>query len=268
MRECVSQGSAHVPAPGAGCRARYRARRGGRRLLHVRAGMTLLELVVALAILAILTAVGGEAFATIIDREQTIRTSSTGIERAGALREMLRQWILQGEIQVQQGGGPRGSRSFAARTSQGASSRSARMGASAMSAATAGVTAATSTGNELTVVTNGPTPLMTAAVSIRVFVDADDNTPERGLTMEYRAVQQVGGAAATLYRRELDPDVGDLDIEFFDARGGRWIASTEAATGGQLIAVRITMIPVDGGTLPAMLQLPLTIVYGEAPNTP
>lgn len=109
---------------------------------------------------------------------------------------------------------------------------------------------------------------MTAAVSVRLFVDADANTPERGLTMEYRAVQQVGGGAATLFRRELDPDVGDLDIEFFDARGGRWIPSTEAATGGQLIAVSIAMIPADGATLPGMLQLPLTLVYGEAPNTP
>lgn len=223
--------------------------------MRARAGMTLLELVIALAILAILVAVGGEAFATVIDREKTIRAASTETERAAALRDMLRQWIAQGDVQVQQGGGPRG---MAVAVNAGRSAASAFRTAPGGAAVAQGVTAAASTGNELTVVTSAPNPLMAPQARIRIFVDADDNTPERGLTIEYQATTQT-----PLMRRQLDPNVGDLDIEFFDQRAGRWLASTEAATGGQLVAVRITMVPADGATLPPLLLQPLTYVFGE-----
>lgn len=223
--------------------------------MRARAGMTLLELVIALAILAVLVAVGGEAFATVIDRETTIRAASTETERAAALRDMLRQWIAQGDVQVQQGGGPRG---MAVAVNAGRSAQSAFRSSPGSAAAVQGVTAAASTGNELTVVTSAPNPLMAPQARIRIFVDADDNTPERGLTIEYQATTQT-----PLMRRQLDPNVGDLDIEFFDQRAGRWLASTEAATGGQLVAVRITMVPADGATLPPLLLQPLTYVFGE-----
>lgn len=219
-----------------------------------RAGMTLLELVIALAILAILVAVGGEAFATVIDREKTIRAASTETERAAALRDMLRQWIAQGEVQIQQGGGPRGM-AVGATVGRSATVFRAAPGSAAVAQ---GVTAAASTGNELTVLTSAPNPLLAPQVRIRIFVDADDNTPERGLTIEYQATTQT-----PLMRRELDPNVGDLDIEFFDQRAGRWLASTEAATGGQLVAVRITMVAAEGATLPPLLLQPLTYVFGE-----
>ncbi len=237
-----------------GCRAEPGRVRGR---AHPRPGMTLLELVIALAILAILVAVGGEAFATVIDREKTIRAASTETERAAALRDMLRQWIAQGDVQIQQGGGPRG---MATTATFGRSSMTVFRAAPGRAAAAAaqGVTAAASTGNELTVLTSAPNPLMAPQARIRIFVDADDNTPERGLTIEYQATTQT-----PLMRRQLDPDVGDLDVEFFDRRAGRWLASTEAATGGQLVAVRITMVPAEGATLPPLLLQPLTYVFGE-----
>ena len=222
-----------------------------------RSGMTLIELVIAIAILAMVAATGERAFATIIDRQVTIRTASAEVERAAALRETIRQWILQGAPQIQQGGVPRGARGGAPQTLAAVAQGSTR-GSSAM----AGVTAAASTGNELTVVTNAPNPLMAPNVRIRIFVDADDATPEKGLTIEYQAQAQGAGAAAVLMRRQLDADVGDLTVEFFDSTTGRWLASTQASTG-QPIALRISMVAAAGKVLPRLLTLPLTLVFGE-----
>jgi prepilin-type N-terminal cleavage/methylation domain-containing protein len=232
-------------------RVRARAARANR------PGMTLLELVITLAIVAIMVTAGGSAFAHVIDREQTIRTASAEVERAAALREMLHQWIAEGDIQIQQGGGPRGTTRTTTVGRQGTQTRTSSARASS---AQAGVTAAVSTGNELAMTTSAPNPLMAQSVLLRIFVDADDNTPERGLTIEYQnAVSNLIG----LQRRELDPTVGDLSVEFFDQRTGRWIASTEAATGGQLVAVRLTLIPADGVALPRLLSEPITYVFGE-----
>ena len=227
-------------------------------MTRARSGMTLIELIIAITILAMMVTGGAVAFGTIIDRQETIRYASAEVERAAALREMLRQWILQGELQIQQGGVPRGARAVGA-GGAGGGAQLARVasGSRAGSTSTASVTAAASTGNELTLITNAPNPLMAANVRIRIFVDADDNTPERGLTIEYQASTQT-----PLMRRELDALVGDLTVEFFDQRTGRWIASTEAATG-QPIALRITMAPAEGSALPRLLTLPLTIVFGE-----
>jgi Tfp pilus assembly protein PilE len=219
--------------------------------------MTLLELVVAIAILAILVAAGERSFATLIDRQQTIATASAEMERAAALRETLRQWILQGQIQIQRGGGPRG-------VSGGQQTRTLATvapGGSASSTSVQSVTAAASTGNEITFTTNAPNPLMAANVRIRLFVDADANTPEQGLTIEYQANQT--GAQTPLMRRQLDPSIGDMTIEFYDASTSRWYASTQASTLRNPIAVRISMIAADGYSVPRLLQLPLTIVYGE-----
>lgn len=225
-----------------------------------RPGMTLMELVVAVTILAIMAGIGGAAFAQIIDRQVTIRSASAEVERAVALRETLRQWILQGEIMQQRGGVPRGGRGGGGAVgAQLATVAPGQRGASG--AVTTGVTAATSTGHEITVLTNAPNPLMTQNVRIRIFVDADANTPEQGLTIEYQGGQ--GGAQTPLLRRQLDPAVGDLTIEFFDQRTGRWYDVTQAATV-QAIALRISMVPAEDATLPRLLQLPLTIVYGEA----
>ena len=63
-------------------------------------------------------------------------------------------------------------------------------------------------------------------------------------------------------RRQLDPAVGDIYVEFFDPRTGRWLVSTEASTG-EPIALRVTMFAAEGYVLPRLLELPLTIVFGE-----
>src|SRR3954463_8160242 len=107
-----------------------------RDLPRVKRGMTLMELVVAIALTGMMAAAGAATFASIIDHRRVIRESTVETERAAALRELVRTWIAAGNLQIQQGGGPRG---------LGGSARiSARPGV------TSGVTAAATTGDELT----------------------------------------------------------------------------------------------------------------------
>src|SRR5262245_64757856 len=75
---------------------------------RVRAGMTLMELVIGIAITGLMALAGAGAFASIIDHRKVIRESTVTTERAAALRDMLRTWISSGQVQIQQGGGPRG----------------------------------------------------------------------------------------------------------------------------------------------------------------
>jgi hypothetical protein len=92
---------------------------------------------------------------------------------------------------------------------------------------------------------------MGPSVRIRLFIDADAGTPEHGLTMEYQTTQ-----ATPLQRRQLDPTIGALTVEFLDTRTHRWLPSSEAATITPA-AVRVSLSPLDGATLPGILQLPL-----------
>ncbi|MBM4194519.1 MAG: prepilin-type N-terminal cleavage/methylation domain-containing protein [Gemmatimonadetes bacterium] len=224
-----------------------------------RRGMTLLEVVIALTILALLAGGGAAAFVTLIERQETIRTASNEVERAAALRETVRQWILQGEPLISTGGVPGGrGGAGAAAAGGGRQLASVAPGGRAAAATVQGVTAAASTGQEVTVLTNAPNPLLANNVRIRIFVDADDATPERGLTIEYQATTQT-----PLMRRELEPAVGDLLVEYYDSRTNRWYPSTEAATIDP-IALRLTMVSAEGATLARLLRVPILLVFGEA----
>jgi prepilin-type N-terminal cleavage/methylation domain-containing protein len=219
-------------------------------MMRSRRGMTLMELVIGITITGLMAATGAAAFSSIIDHRRTIRESTVATERAAALRDMLRMWIVSGQIQVQQGGGPRG----LARTVIGAAN--ART-ASAMGMNLASVTAAQASGDELTFTTPALTPSMLPNTRIRLYIDGDANTPETGLTMEYQPNPQT-----PLQRRALDTTVGVLQVEFLDRRTNRWFRASEAATI-QSRAVRITLRPAEGDTLPPLLQVPLIFAMGQ-----
>jgi type II secretory pathway pseudopilin PulG len=213
--------------------------------------MTLIELVIGIAITGLMAAVGAGAFATIIDNRQTIRRATEDTERAAALRETMRTWIVSGTVRVQAGGTP-----GLASSSVPSGSRTTSMSSSGFS--NTGVTAAVSSGDELLVDTHAPTPANVPLTRMRLFIDADQSTPESGLTMEYQANVQ-----SPLQRRQLEPAVGGMKVEFLDSLTGRWYGASEAATLRARIAVRVTLLPQDKGTLPALLQLPLLLRLGQ-----
>jgi type II secretory pathway pseudopilin PulG len=205
--------------------------------------MTLMELVVAIAITGMMAAAGAATFSSIIDHRRVIKDSTLQTERAAALRELVRSWIAAGTLQIQQGGGPRG---------LGSSARiSSRPGV------TGGVTAAATTGDELTLTTSAMSPTLSATTRIRLFVDSDANTPEHGLTIEYQ-----GSNASPLERRQLDSTIGVMTVEYLDNRTGRWYAASQAATI-QPTAIRFSFGPAEGDSIPRILQLPFVFKIGD-----
>jgi prepilin-type N-terminal cleavage/methylation domain-containing protein len=214
---------------------------------RARSGMTLMELVIGLAITGIMAATGASAFSSIIDHRRVIKEASVSTERAGALREMLESWITAGSIQIQLGGGPRGLTrgAAAARPSPGGTN-------------VASVTAAQASGDELTFTTQALNPSMLGAVRMRLYVDGDANTPEKGLCIEYQPNLQQ-----PLVRKMLDSTVDSLKVEYLDTRTGRWFASSEVATI-QPRAARVTLSSSRPADQSRILGLPMIFTSGFA----
>jgi len=221
-------------------------------MIAARRGMTLIELVIGIAITGMMAATGAATFATIIDHRRSILAATIETERAAALRETIRQWIVTGTPVFQVGGTPgQGGQSGAPTVATTSPTNSAT--------ANTGITAAQSSGDELTVSTTAVTPANTPITPrLRIFIDADPSTPETGLTIEYQA-----NAQAPLQRRQLEPAVGALKVEILDSLTGRWYSMTDAATLRTRIAIRFTMLPPDRGTLPALLQVPILVRLGQ-----
>ncbi|MEP6619100.1 MAG: hypothetical protein ABJE47_07295 [bacterium] len=199
-----------------------------------------MELIVGLVLTGAMAAMGTAAFGSIIDHRKVIQASTVEMERAAALRETLRLWLASGRVAIRQGGGPRiGGGSGTTITTMTSTS-----GVTAVSAAQA-------SGDEVTFTTSAPNPAMAPSVRIRLFVDGDAGTPERGLTMEYQASN-----ATPLQRRQLDSTIGSMTVEFLDARTHRWFSSSQASTITPS-AVRLSLFAPEGGQLPSILSLPL-----------
>jgi len=121
-----------------------------------------------------------------------------------------------------------------------------------------GVTAAVQTGDELTFTTSAMTPTPSSNTRVRLFVDGDPNTSERGLTIEYQ-----GANAAPLQRMQLDSAVGVMTVEYLDNRTGRWYAAAQVATI-QPIAMRFAFSAAEGDSIPRLLQVPFIFRMGDA----
>ncbi len=211
--------------------------------MRARAGMTLMELVIGLAITGMMAAAGAATFASIIDHRRIIRDASVSTERAAALREMIHSWINAGTVQIQQGGGPRG-------LTRGApAASSASSAASGMN--TASVSAAQASGDEISFTTTALNPSLLPNVRIRLYIDADNNTPEKGLTIEYQPNAQM-----PLVRKMLDSTIDTLTVEFLDTRTNQWFDATQVATISPR-AVRLTLHSANRTSVPAILEVPM-----------
>lgn len=203
-----------------------------------------MELVIGLAITGMMAATGAGAFASIISHRQMLHDASISTERAAALRDLIHVWIAAGTVQIPRGGGPRGlTRGLGTAASRGAASGA--MNGTAVSAAQA-------SGDELSFTTSALNPSLVGSVRIRLYIDADDNTPERGLTMEYQPNLQQ-----PIARRMLDSTIDTLKVEFLDSRTSRWLPSSEAATITNPVAVRVTLLPGSGYGAAPILSLPM-----------
>ena len=222
-----------------------------------------MELVIALVITGIMAVMGTATLGSIIDHRRVIVNGTTELERASALRDQLRTWMLAGTVQIVTGGataglGRRGAASVAAPSiaAPPASSGSAA-GVPGMNSTTPAITAAIAGGDEINFVTTADNPANSPSARMRLFIDADPNTPESGLTLEFQA-----STATPLQRVQLDPTIGVLKVDFLDQRTNQWFESTQAAAITP-IAVRLSMQPYDGGHIAGILQLPLIFPMGS-----
>jgi hypothetical protein len=94
-------------------------------------------------------------------------------------------------------------------------------------------------------------------VRIRLYVDADPATPEKGLSIEFQQ-----STATPLQRRMLDSSIDSITVEFLDTRTNRWYEAAQAATITPR-AVRVTLLGTQGKQLPALLQVPLVLPIGN-----
>ncbi|MGE5733041.1 MAG: hypothetical protein ACM37U_13930, partial [Gemmatimonas sp.] len=123
------------------------------------------------------------------------------------------------------------------------------------------VSTAQASGDEVSFTTTALNPSLLAAVRIRLYIDGDDNTPEKGLTIEYQPNLQM-----PLVRKMLDSTIDTLKVEFLDTRTGRWFRASEAATIRPR-AVRLTLLGGEHGALPPILSLPMIFTIGAANTT-
>jgi type II secretory pathway pseudopilin PulG len=217
---------------------------------RARRGMTLLELVIGLTITVLMATAGAYTFAQIVDHRTTVRQANAATERAAALRETIRAWGLNGNVRVELGGGPRGM----ARSVVTATRITVRAGNTMVD-----LTPAKHSGDHVTIVTSAITPTMLPNTAIRLYIDIDEKTPEKGLTMEYQP-----NALSGLARKMLDSTITGLLLEYLDGRTQRWMPSSEAATLGSLRAVRITLAPGDSSVASRLLSVPLTFSMSGA----
>jgi hypothetical protein len=208
-------------------------------------------------ITGMMASVGGMAFGSIIDHRKAIVQATISTERAAALRETVRSWLTSGNILVQSGGLPQtGGRGRAATTTL----RTTSPGSSTSSVQS--VTAAAASGDELDFTTLAANPANSIEATMRLFIDGDASTPETGLTLEYRASTE-----SPLLRRQLDPSIGSMTVEYLDTSTRRWFPSSQASTITPR-AMRLTLGPADGYVLSPILTMPMVIAMGQQPTTP
>ena len=219
-------------------------------MMRARRGMTLMELVIGLAITGMMATAGAAAFGSIIDHRRVVRTASVSTERAAALRDMLRGWINAGAIQIQQGGGPRG-------LTRGAPVNAGRGGAGARHEQHRHRVRGAGERRRDHFHDAALNPSLLPNVRIRLYIDGDANTPEKGLTIEYQPNLQSRSFARCSTRRSIH-----CAWSFSTARTRRWFGASQAATITPR-AVRLTLLS-SLTTLPPILGLPMIFPMGAA----
>jgi prepilin-type N-terminal cleavage/methylation domain-containing protein len=202
--------------------------------------MTLIELMVGLVIMALIAGAGYGAVSTITDHRDSADTMLATRQREAALRSSIRGWLVGVHL-------PAGERGFAL---QGTDAVWQKL-----------------PDDELSFLTRAPTPLGGGEAIVRLYVDRDPRTPERGLTAEFRPVE----SPAAVLRLELDQRVTGLDVRYLsgvllgadrEARSWRWYPSW-ISTAALPAAARVTLSGAAGpDSLPSLLVLPMLVAFG------
>lgn len=195
---------------------------------HAERGMTLLELAVGLTIAGAAVSAGYGALASIADQSERATRSVDGATAAAGKRRLLLHWIEAARLDVERAGP----------TFRGLD----------------GVHD-DSPDDELTFLTTAPTEMSAGRTVVRLYVDRDTLTAERGLTAELSHWPRPERR-----RIEIDRAVGGLDCRYFTRMLGaaEWLPSWISGTVLPLaVEIRLRPAPVD--SLPPLLGLPLLV---------
>lgn len=198
-----------------------------------RRGMTLVELLAALAVTALAAGVGVGTLRLLSGQRARLDDAGSEVARAAALRGTLVSWLAGAHAALSPFGG-------AAPASFQLLDLERRGRAS----------------DELFFTTTASTPLAGGETAVRLYVDDDARTRERGLVAELSAWP---GAPVT--RIELDSAVAEMDIRCQTdlARGRGWMPSFLSA---QVVprGIELRLRAARGGAIDPLLQLPIRVL--------
>ena len=193
-----------------------------------RRGLTLVELLVALTVTAVTMSVGWSALGTIADRRERARATSTATLRAAAARRQVVAWLEGAHVTGEEDAPP----------------------FQVIDHATRG-----RPDDELSFLTSATTPLGRGDVTVRLYVDRDPRTAERGL------VAAFGDRwTARTMRMELDPSVAALEVRGVSDMRGRherlasWLSGTVVPQG-----VELTLAAARAEGLAPLLRVPIVV---------
>lgn len=193
-----------------------------------RPGMTLIELVVALVVAGAAVGAAHAVLASMLDHraraDEVLRASS----RAAVQRHVLQEWLA-------------GARLIADESAPGFRGMDGVFGRMP--------------DDEISFITLASTPIDAAATAVRLYIDRDDATSERGLVAhlaEWRGL--------TTQRLEIDPRIMGLELRYLTAVAGerRWLPGWISSSVLPL-AVELRMVPASGDTLLPISALPIII---------
>jgi hypothetical protein len=193
--------------------------------------MTLLELIVGLSITGMSVTVGYGAVATLITNGDRAGQELDATLHAAAQRRALTQWLSGARLMIDE----------SSPTFRGLDGVDQHRPS-----------------DDLSFLTTSPTPLGLGNTVVRLYVDRDTLTPERGLVAEFSRWPGV-----LQQRMEIDPRVDGLDCRYFTRmlNEAEWLPSWISNTilPG---AVEVQLLPAPNDSLPQLLSLPLVVATG------
>ncbi len=192
-------------------------------------GFTLMEVVVGLTVAALALSAGFATLAFLADRVEPVDSVSAVALRGATTRSLLIGWLSEARLQAYRRG-PR---------FQGYGAEDQR-----------------TSSDELSFPTRANTPLGVGTSFVRLFIDQDAQTPERGLVAEL--TERIADEPRVI---ELVPEAGGLEISYLmaiEGSTGEWI-DTWVDNRRLPKAIRLVLTAAAPDTLPSLLRYPILV---------